>query len=320
MAKADNEVRINQAPPPDREILRMEKKKALKESLTGYAIISPWLLGFFVLVLGPILASFYLSFTDYDLLSSPTWIGFDNYVQILTNDPRFKTSIIATLVFVFVSTPLKLLFALALAVLFNTGRKGTGFFTTIYYIPSIIGGSVAIAVVWRQLFGRNGAVNDILDSLGIAGLNWIGNPDTALSVLIILVIWQFGSPMIIFLAGLRQIPTELYEAASVDGAGRIQTFLKITLPMLTPVIFFNLIMQTIGGFMLFTQAYLITQGGPMDSTLFYALYLYEMAFEYLRMGYASAMAWILLVLIAIITIIIFKTSSRWVFYESEGGR
>ncbi|RKL66985.1 ABC transporter permease [Salipaludibacillus neizhouensis] len=298
----------------------MEKKKALKESLTGYAIISPWLLGFFVLVLGPILASFYLSFTDYDLLSSPTWIGFDNYVQILTNDPRFKTSIIATLVFVFVSTPLKLLFALALAVLFNTGRKGTGFFTTIYYIPSIIGGSVAIAVVWRQLFGRNGAVNDILDSLGIAGLNWIGNPDTALSVLIILVIWQFGSPMIIFLAGLRQIPTELYEAASVDGAGRIQTFLKITLPMLTPVIFFNLIMQTIGGFMLFTQAYLITQGGPMDSTLFYALYLYEMAFEYLRMGYASAMAWILLVLIAIITIIIFKTSSRWVFYESEGGR
>lgn len=320
MAKADNEVRINQAPPPDREILRMEKKKALKESLTGYAIISPWLLGFFVLVLGPILASFYLSFTDYDLLSSPTWIGFDNYVQILTNDPRFKTSIIATLVFVFVSTPLKLLFALALAVLFNTGRKATGFFTTIYYIPSIIGGSVAIAVVWRQLFGRNGAVNDILDSLGIAGLNWIGNPDTALSVLIILVIWQFGSPMIIFLAGLRQIPTELYEAASVDGAGRFQTFLKITLPMLTPVIFFNLIMQTIGGFMLFTQAYLITQGGPMDSTLFYALYLYEMAFEYLRMGYASAMAWILLVLIAIITIIIFKTSSRWVFYESEGGR
>ncbi|MGJ9384644.1 carbohydrate ABC transporter permease [Salipaludibacillus sp. CF4.18] len=298
----------------------MEKKKALKESLTGYAIISPWLLGFFVLVLGPILASFYLSFTDYDLLSSPTWIGFDNYVQILTNDPRFKTSIIATLVFVFVSTPLKLLFALALAVLFNTGRKATGFFTTIYYIPSIIGGSVAIAVVWRQLFGRNGAVNDILDSLGIAGLNWIGNPDTALSVLIILVIWQFGSPMIIFLAGLRQIPTELYEAASVDGAGRFQTFLKITLPMLTPVIFFNLIMQTIGGFMLFTQAYLITQGGPMDSTLFYALYLYEMAFEYLRMGYASAMAWILLVLIAIITIIIFKTSSRWVFYESEGGR
>lgn len=320
MAKAETEVKINKAPPPDAEMIKMEKKKALKESLTGYAIISPWLIGFFVLVLGPILASFYLSFTDYDLLSSPTWVGFDNYVNILTSDPRFRTSIIATLTFVLVSTPLKLIFALALAMLFNTGRKGTGFFTTIYYIPSIIGGSVAIAVVWRQLFGRNGAVNDILDSLGIAGMNWIGNPDTALSVLIILIIWQFGSPMIIFLAGLRQIPTELYEAASVDGAGRVSTFLKITVPMLTPVIFFNLIMQTIGGFMIFTQAYLITQGGPMDSTLFYALYLYEMAFEYLRMGYASAMAWILLVLIAIITIILFKTSSKWVFYESEGGR
>lgn len=320
MAKAETAVKNHQPPPPDPDMKRMERRKAIKESLTGYAIISPWLLGFFLLVLGPILASFYLSFTNYDLLSSPTWIGFDNYVNILTNDPRFRQSLTVTLIFVFVSTPLKLIFALALAMLFNTGRKGTGFFTTIYYIPSIIGGSVAIAVVWRQLFGRNGAVNDILDSLGIVGMNWIGNPDTALSILIILIVWQFGSPMIIFLAGLRQIPTELYEAASVDGANRFHTFMKITIPMLTPVIFFNLIMQTIGGFMVFTQAYLITQGGPMDSTLFYALYLYEMAFEYLRMGYASAMAWILLVVIAIITLILFKTSSRWVFYESEGGR
>ncbi|WP_211273984.1 carbohydrate ABC transporter permease [Salipaludibacillus agaradhaerens] len=298
----------------------MERKKALKESLTGYAIISPWLIGFFFLILGPIVASFYLSFTDYDLLSSPNWIGFDNYINILTNDPRFRQSLTVTLIFVFVSTPLKLIFALALAMLFNTGRKGTGFFTTIYYIPSIIGGSVAIAVVWRIIFGRNGAINDILTTLGLEGMNWIGNPDTALTVLILLVVWQFGSPMIIFLAGLRQIPTELYEAASVDGANKLQTFFKITIPMLTPVIFFNLIMQTIGGFMIFTQAYLITQGGPMDSTLFYALYLYETAFEYLRMGYASAMAWILLLIIAAITLLLFKSSSRWVFYESEGGR
>ncbi|WP_257834571.1 carbohydrate ABC transporter permease [Salipaludibacillus agaradhaerens] len=298
----------------------MERKKALKESLTGYAIISPWLIGFFFLILGPIVASFYLSFTDYDLLSSPNWIGFDNYINILTNDPRFRQSLAVTLIFVFVSTPLKLIFALALAMLFNTGRKGTGFFTTIYYIPSIIGGSVAIAVVWRIIFGRNGAINDILTTLGLEGMNWIGNPDTALTVLILLVVWQFGSPMIIFLAGLRQIPAELYEAASVDGANKLQTFFKITIPMLTPVIFFNLIMQTIGGFMIFTQAYLITQGGPMDSTLFYALYLYEMAFEYLRMGYASAMAWILLLIIAAITLLLFKSSSRWVFYESEGGR
>ncbi|SDN87646.1 carbohydrate ABC transporter membrane protein 1, CUT1 family [Alkalicoccus daliensis] len=307
-------------PSQDEDMLKKQKKKEWKETLVGYAIISPWLLGFFLLILGPILASLYLSFTDYDLLSTPNWVGFDNYINILTSDPRFVQSLTVTLIFVFISTPLKLIFALGLAMLFNTGRKATGFFTTIYYIPSIIGGSVAIAVVWRQLFGRNGAINDILNSLGLSGLNWIGNPDTALSVLIILIVWQFGSPMIIFLAGLRQIPGELYEAASVDGANKVQTFIKITLPMLTPVIFFNLIMQTIGGFMIFTQAYLITQGGPMDSTLFYALYLYEMAFEYLRMGYASALAWILLVIIALITIIIFKTSSKWVFYESEGGR
>lgn len=308
------------APSEDQEMAKRRKKKEMKETWVGYAIISPWLLGFFLLVLGPILASLYLSFTDYDLLSTPNFIGFENYINIFTSDPRFIQSLTVTLIFVFISTPLKLIFALLLAMLFNTGRKGTGFFTTIYYIPSIIGGSVAIAVVWRQLFGRNGAINDILESLGLSGLNWIGNPDTALSVLIILIVWQFGSPMIIFLAGLRQIPTELYEAASVDGANRFQTFLKITIPMLTPVIFFNLIMQTIGGFMIFTQAYLITQGGPMDSTLFYAVYLYEMAFEYLRMGYASALAWILLVIIALITLIIFKSSSRWVFYESEGGR
>ncbi|WP_249777720.1 carbohydrate ABC transporter permease [Paenalkalicoccus suaedae] len=283
-------------------------------------IISPWLLGFFLLILGPIIASLYFSFTDYDLLSSPNWVGFDNYINILTNDPRFRQSLTVTLIFVFVSTPLKLIFALALAMLFNTGRKGTGFFTTIYYIPSIIGGSVAIAVVWRIIFGRNGAVNELLQSVGLSGTNWIGNPDTALSILILLIVWQFGSPMIIFLAGLRQIPTELYEAASVDGANRWQSFKGITIPMLTPVIFFNLIMQTIGGFMIFTQAYLITQGGPMDSTLFYALYLYEMAFEYLRMGYASAMAWILLVIIASITLLLFITSKKWVFYESEGGK
>jgi multiple sugar transport system permease protein len=320
MAKTETDMTSPKLPSPDAERKKMERKKALKESLTGYAIISPWLIGFFFLILGPIVASFYLSFTDYDLLSSPNWIGFDNYINILTNDPRFRQSLTVTLIFVFVSTPLKLIFALALAMLFNTGRKGTGFFTTIYYIPSIIGGSVAIAVVWRIIFGRNGAINDILSTLGLEGMNWIGNPDTALTVLILLVVWQFGSPMIIFLAGLRQIPAELYEAASVDGANKLQTFFKITIPMLTPVIFFNLIMQTIGGFMIFTQAYLITQGGPMDSTLFYALYLYETAFEYLRMGYASAMAWILLLIIAAITVLLFKSSSRWVFYESEGGR
>ncbi|MBM7836835.1 multiple sugar transport system permease protein [Alkalihalobacillus xiaoxiensis] len=290
-------------------------KGSFRKDLTAYLIISPWLLGFFGLVIGPMIASLYFSFTNYDMLSSASWVGLENYKNVLLNDPRFIQSLKVTLIFVFVSTPLKLVFALLLAMLFNTGRKGTGLFTTIYYIPSIIGGSVAIAVVWRQLFGREGAINTLFASVGLDGINWLGNPTYALTILIILVVWQFGSPLIIFLAGLRQIPVELYEAASVDGASSFTRFFRITLPMLTPVIFFNLIMQTIGAFMTFTQAFLITKGGPMDGTNFYALYLYEMAFEYLRMGYASAMAWILLLIIGVITLILFATSKYWVHYE-----
>ncbi|ALA52486.1 MULTISPECIES: carbohydrate ABC transporter permease [Shouchella] len=289
--------------------------KSLQNDFVAYLIISPWLIGFLGLVIGPMLASLYFSFTNYDMLSPAVWTGLDNYKNVLFNDPRFVQSLKVTLIFVFVSTPLKLIFALLLALLFNTGRKGTGLFTTIYYIPSIIGGSVAIAVVWRQLFGREGAINTLFASVGLDGINWLGDPSYALSILIVLVVWQFGSPLIIFLAGLRQIPQELYEAASVDGASTLTRFFRITLPMLTPVIFFNLIMQTIGAFMTFTQAFLITNGGPMDATNFYAVYLYETAFEHLRMGYASAMAWILLVIIGVITLILFATSKYWVHYE-----
>lgn len=290
-------------------------KGSLRNDFVAYVIISPWLIGFLGLVIGPMLASLYFSFTNYDMLSPAVWTGLDNYKNVLLNDPRFVQSLKVTLIFVFVSTPLKLIFALLLALLFNTGRKGTGLFTTIYYIPSIIGGSVAIAVVWRQLFGREGAINTLFASVGLDGINWLGDPSYALSILIVLVVWQFGSPLIIFLAGLRQIPQELYEAASVDGASTLTRFFRITLPMLTPVIFFNLIMQTIGAFMTFTQAFLITNGGPMDATNFYAVYLYETAFEHLRMGYASAMAWILLVIIGVITLILFATSKYWVHYE-----
>jgi multiple sugar transport system permease protein len=218
-----------------------------------------------------------------------------------------------------VSTPLKLIFALAVAMLFNNERKGKGFYTTVFYIPSIIGGSVAVAVMWRQLFGGQGAVNDILLFLGVEGRNWIASPDHAIWVLVLLVVWQFGSPMIIFLAGLKQIPRDLYEAAMVDGAGAIRKFKSITLPLLTPVIFFNLIMQMIGGFLIFTQAFITTEGGPLDRTLFYALYLYEKAFQNYQMGYASAMAWMLLVVVAIITALIFYSSKKWVYYESEKG-
>lgn len=295
-------------------------QRELKNDLIGIAFISPWLIGFLGYILGPMVASLYLSFTSYDLLSSPTWIGLDNYINLFTQDERFWTALKVTFTFVFISVPLKLAFALFIAMLFNRDYRGVGVYRTIYYIPSIIGGSVAVAVMWREIFGANGPVNSLLAVFGIEGSNWIANPDTALSTLILLVVWQFGSPMLIFLAGLKQIPRELYEAASVDGANRIQQFYKITIPMLTPVIFFNLVMQLINGFMTFTQSFMITQGGPLDRTLFYAVYLYEQAFGYFKMGYASAMAWILLIIVGAFTALIFKSSSAWVYYESEGGK
>ncbi|MGP4042476.1 carbohydrate ABC transporter permease [Gracilibacillus sp. D59] len=294
-------------------------RSQLRLDLIGFAFIAPWLIGFLGFIIGPMIASLYFSFTNYDLLSAPSWIGLDNYVNMFTNDDRFWKAIRVTLVFVFGSVPLKLAFALFVAMLFNTKRRGVGVYRTLYYVPSILGGSVAIAVVWKQLFGRDGAVNDILSIFGIPTTSWVTSPDFALSTLILLVIWQFGSPMLIFLAGLKAIPCELYEAASVDGANPFLQFIKITLPMLSPVIFFNLVMQTIQGFMAFTQSFLITNGGPMDNTLFYAVYLYEKAFAHFDMGYASALAWILLLICGLFTAFIFRTAKSWVHYESEGG-
>ncbi len=295
-------------------------QKQWKVDLIGFAFIAPWLIGFLGFIIGPMIASLYFSFTNYDLLSPPTWIGLDNYINMFTNDSRFWQAIKVTFIFVFGSVPLKLAFALFVAMLFNTKRRGVGLYRTLYYVPSILGGSVAIAVVWKQLFGREGAINDILSLFGIPSVSWVTSPDFALSTLIILVVWQFGSPMLIFLAGLKAIPAELYEAAAVDGASPLHQFIKITIPMLSPVIFFNLVMQTIQGFMAFTQSFLITEGGPMDRTLFYAVYLYEKAFAHFDMGYASALAWILLLICGIFTAFIFRTAKSWVYYESEGGK
>lgn len=290
-----------------------------RKGLAGYAFISPWLIGFLVFIVGPMIVSLYFSFTHYDLLSSPKWAGLSNYVTMFTEDARYVKSLLVTFQFVFISVPLKLAFALLIALAFQLKFRGVGLYRTIYYIPSIVGGSVAVAVMWKQLFGLNGTVNAVLHWFGIKGTNWIASPDYALWTLILLIIWQFGSPMLIFLAGLKQIPVELYEASEVDGASLLQKFVRITLPMLTPVIFFNLIMQLIGGFMTFTQSFLVTSGGPMDKTLFYAVYLYEKAFGRFEMGYASAMAWILLLIVGAFTLFIFKTSSGWVHYESEEG-
>lgn len=289
-------------------------------NLAGYIFISPWLLGFLLLTVWPIIQSFYLSFTEYSLLESPTWTGTDNYVNIFTNDADFRTSLKVTFIFVLFSVPLKLFFSLMVAIMLNKNLKGMNLYRTAIYFPSLIGGSVAVAALWRNMFSLNGYFNQVLAWFGIEGVGWITNPDTSLGTLILLNTWQFGSTMVIFLAGLKQIPNELYESASVDGASKIRKFFHITLPMLSPVMFFNLVLGIIGSFQMFTAASIITQGGPINSTYMYALFLYDKAFKHYQMGYASALAWILLVIVALITAINFLVSRYWVFYETDGGK
>jgi len=283
----------------------------------GYLFLLPWLVGFLGLTIGPMLTSLYLSFTDFDLLTSPDWVGTENYMRMFTNDPKFWTSMRVTMFFVVFSVPLKLAFALAVAMLLNRGMKGLPLYRALFYLPSLLGASVAIAILWRQIFAGDGLVNKFLSIFGIVGPSWISNPNYSLWTLIILSIWQFGSPMIIFLAGLRQIPQDMYEAASLDGASKWRQFVKITLPLLTPVVFFNAIIQTIEAFKSFTPAFIISggTGNPINSTLFYTLYLYQEAFGFFRMGYASALAWVLLVLVGVFTAFSFLTSKYWVHYD-----
>jgi len=296
----------------------MSTRKFIKTNLVGYTFILPWLIGFVAFMLYPLSMSLYYSFTKYTIIGSPEWVGLKNYITIFLTDEKFWSSLKVTFFYVVFAVPLRLAAALALALLFKKARPLTNFYRAAYYVPSILGGSVAISVVWRQLFGSQGAFNDILMALGFITrrTSWIGNPDTAIWTLILLAAWQFGSPMIVFLAGLKQIPNSLYEAARIDGAGPWQQFTKVTIPLLTPVIFFNLLMQMVRLFLMFTQAFIITNGGPLDRTLVYALYLYRKGISYGHLGYGSALAWIILVILTVATIIIFKTSNKWVYYES----
>lgn len=298
------------------------KRSLVTNNLAGYLFIGPWLFGFIAFTIIPVLMSLYYSFTSYDLIGQPNWIGLQNYITIFTNDVRFMKAVDVTVRYVVTYVPLRLMFALFVAMLFRVQRRGVSVYRAVYYVPSVVGGSVAVAVMWKQLFGRSGVINSLLISIGImapsAARAWAQTPSTALMTLIVLAVWQFGSPMLIFLAGLKQIPQQLYEAASIDGAGPIAQFFRITLPSLSSVIFFNFLMQTISGFLSFTQALLITNGGPMDRTLFYVLYIYLKGFSFNEMGYASALAWIMLLFMALLTGIIFKTSNYWVFYESKG--
>lgn len=292
-----------------------------RDSRAGYAFLSLWLIGFFALTAGPMIVSLYLSFTNYNLFSAPELIGFDNYIRLF-NDPNFLQSVKVTGTYVLVGTPLKLAAALAVAMLLNSPRRGQGFYRSAFYMPSLIGGSVSIAIVWKAMFLDGGIVAQVGEFFGgprAAEGGWVGDPARTLPLLILLTVWQFGAPMVIFLAGLKQVPSELYEAAAVDGAGAVRRFFSITIPMLSPVLFFNLLLETIHAFQVFNSAYIISNGtgGPAGSTLFYTLYLYLRGFRDFQMGYASAMAWVLVIVVGLVTILLFRTSKAWVHYAGD---
>ncbi|MBU3177392.1 sugar ABC transporter permease [Clostridium estertheticum] len=298
-----------------------KKKKSLKfgnNNVTGYILIAPWLIGFLIMYAIPMVISLYFSFTKYNLLSTPKFIGIDNFKRMFFNDPSFWKSLGVTFYYVFMLVPLRLIFAFMVAMLLNSKRKFLGLYRAVYYVPSIVGGSVAVSIVWKQIFGNDGVAMSLLSIIGIhQKISFIGNPSTAIWTIISLGVWQFGSAMLIFLAAIKQLPKSIYESASIDGAGFFRQVFKITIPMLTPVIFFNLILQIINAFKAFTESYIITQGGPMDSTLFYVLNLYRKSFTYFDMGYSSAMAWVLVAIIGIFTAVLFKSQTAWVHYESK---
>ncbi len=303
--------------PQSAEDRKARRRAAGRDNKAGYLFLLPWLVGLFVITIGPLIASLYLSFTEYSLIEPPSWIGLENYTRMF-DDARLHNSLKVTFIYVFVGVPLQLILALAIALLLDKGMRALPLYRSVFYLPSMLGASVAIAVLWTQMFGTDGLVNQVLRLLGFdATTGWISDPRYALSTIILLHVWTFGSPMVIVLAGLRQIPTMYYEAAAVDGASRWRRFTKITLPLLSPIIFFNLVLQIIGAFQSFTQAFVVSNGtgGPSDSTMFYTLYLYQRGFGEFEMGYAAAMAWLLVLIIGAFTAINFYASKYWVFYD-----
>ena len=300
--------------PEDKAAQRRENNR---DNKAAYLFLLPWFVGLIVITIGPMLASLYLSFTRYSLLQPPEWIGVQNYLDML-GDTRLHQSLKVTLIYVVVGVPLQLAFALLVAIVLDRGMRGLPLYRSIFYLPSMLGGSVAIALLWRQMFGTEGLVNQLLGAVGIqSATGWVSDPSYALWTIILLHVWTFGSPMVIFLAGLRQIPVMYYEAAAVDGATPWTRFRRITLPLLSPIIFFNLVLQLINAFQSFTQAFVVSggTGGPADSTLFYSLYLYQKGFGQFQMGYAAAMAWLLVLIIGVLTAVNFVLSKHWVFYD-----
>ncbi|MFF3713755.1 carbohydrate ABC transporter permease [Streptomyces phaeochromogenes] len=292
------------------------RRRGRRENLAGYLFMSPWIAGFLLLTAGPMAASLYFAFTDYNLFDSPQWIGFDNFTRMF-DDPRWQKSVEVTAKYVVIGTPLKLLLALGVALLLAQSRRGQAFYRAAFYAPSLIGASVSVGFVWRALFSDDAVVDRTQSFFGWDVGGWVGDPDWVLYSLVALTVWQFGAPMVIFLAGLKQVPKELYEAAEVDGAGPFKRFWSITLPMISPVLFFNVLLETIHSFQIFGSAYVVsnTSCGPADSTLVYTCYLYQKGFKEAQMGFASAMAWMLLLAVALVTAVLFWSQKRWVHYE-----
>jgi multiple sugar transport system permease protein len=296
-----------------RKISKLERD----EWIAGWLFISPVVLGILIWTLIPMLASLYLSFTDYRVLKPPVWNGVDNWVRMFTRDPDFVQALKVTFSFVIMQLPIGLCVALGGALLLNTGVKGMTVFRSFFYLPSVVPG-VAMALVWAWILNMNyGLVNQIISAVGLKRVNFFGNPATALPTMAAMTWFGVGSTMIIYLAGLLNIPPSLYEAAQIDGAGSVRRFLHITIPMLSPTIFYTVIMGLIMSFQYFTNAYVLTNGGPMRATYFYNLMIYQVAFSNLKMGYASAMAWFLLIMILAMTLTVFRSSATWVYYETE---
>lgn len=291
-------------------------QRKIRQNLSGWLFASPWVIGFFLWTIGPMLASLIIAFTNWDLITQPRFVGFQNF-RSMTADNLVWKSLQVTTTYAIVSVPLQIVIGLGLALLLNTNIRFLRFYRTAFYLPSVLSG-VAVALLWRWLFSTEfGLFNAMLASVGIRGPSWLGDPQWALSSLILMSLWGVGAGTIIYLAGLQSIPTDLYEAAEVDGASTWVRFWKITLPLMTPVLFFQLVTGFIAALQVFTEAFIMTSGGPNNATLFYLLYLYRNAFEYGRMGYASALAWVLFVYILILTLILQRTSRAWVYYEAD---
>ena len=288
------------------------------EKVAGYVFILPFIIGLLVFTVVPFFTSLYLAFTDYNVLSPAKWIGLENFKRMFFEDKHFWNSFWITFRFALIQVPIKLLVSLGVALILSRSTKLTSVYRAALYIPSLMGGSVAVAMTWKQMFAYKGPINAMLMALGMQPVKFLNDPRITLYVLIGLGIWQFGSSMLIFLAAIKNVPASYHEAAIVDGAGPVRRFFAIVLPMITPIFFFNLINQTLGAFQAFNPSYLITQGGPMNSTLYYAVHMYNRAFTNYEMGYGSAMAWFMLLVIAAFTALIFRSSSAWVYYESEG--